>query len=103
MRVCRFGFGIWLFVYPSAWLPRVTFPSQVPFPRTISYRFSSLRLPRPVTLLRTWGYAGGTNINGSLISPGGFDPILSVFDATGGLLSSSALIDSNDDDSSRGN
>jgi hypothetical protein len=53
--------------------------------------------PSPSLVVRTWGYAGGTNANGQLILPGGFDPILSVFDATGGLLSSSPLIDTNND------
>lgn len=30
-------------------------------------------------VLRTWGYAGGTNANGDNVSSGGFDPILSLF------------------------
>ncbi len=33
--------------------------------------------------LRTLSYAGGTNADGSLISAGGFDPILSLFDSSG--------------------
>ena len=49
-----------------------------------------------VTLL-TWGYAGGTNANSQVIPSGGFDPVLSLFDATGGLLSTSLLIATNDD------
>src|ERR1700739_1416457 len=53
--------------------------------------------PSASLVVRTWGYAGGTNANGQVIAPGGFDPILSVFDATGGLLSSSALVDTNND------
>jgi PEP-CTERM motif len=53
--------------------------------------------PSASLVVRTWGYAGGTNANGQLILPGGFDPILSVFDATGGLLSSSPLVDTNND------
>jgi hypothetical protein len=36
----------------------------------------------PVTL-RTWSFAGGTNANGMAISPGGFAPVLSLFDAGG--------------------
>jgi len=43
--------------------------------------------------LRTWSYAGGTNAAGELISAGGFDPIVSVFDSEG------ALIADNDDGS----
>jgi hypothetical protein len=53
--------------------------------------------PSASLVVRTWGYAGGTNANGQLIAAGGFDPILSVFDATGGLLASSPLIDTNND------
>jgi hypothetical protein len=47
--------------------------------------------------LRTWSYAGGTNANGQIIPAGGFDPVLSLFDATGGLLASSPLVATNDD------
>jgi len=53
--------------------------------------------PSSSTIVRTWSYAGGTNAAGQVILPGGFDPILSVFDATGGLVASSLLIDSNND------
>jgi hypothetical protein len=35
---------------------------------------------------RTWSYAGGTNISGGVVSRGGFDPIVSLFDSTGLLL-----------------
>jgi hypothetical protein len=47
--------------------------------------------PGTVTL-RTLGYAGGVNGNSTVISAGGFDPILSLFDATGTLI---ALNDDN--------
>jgi hypothetical protein len=40
----------------------------------------------------TFGYAGGTNQAGQVIPRGGFDPVLSLFDATGGLNLSSPLI-----------
>lgn len=36
--------------------------------------------------LRTWHYDGGLNAAGVMIPAGGFDPILSLFDATGALL-----------------
>jgi hypothetical protein len=45
-----------------------------------------------VTLL-TQSYAGGTQADGNVVSAGGFDPILAVFDSTG------LLIGSNDDGS----
>ena len=37
-------------------------------------------------LFQTYGYAGGTNGNGTAISPGGFDPVLSLFDSAGTLI-----------------
>ena len=40
----------------------------------------------------TFGYAGGVNQAGQVIPAGGFDPVLSLFDATGGLNSSSNLV-----------
>jgi hypothetical protein len=52
----------------------------------------SISSPSDVTL-RTWSYAGGINANGEIISSGGFDPILALFDGTG------LLIDQNDDGS----
>jgi hypothetical protein len=39
--------------------------------------------------LTTLSYGGGVNAAGATISPGGFDPVLSVFDSTGALLTSS--------------
>ena len=53
--------------------------------------------PSASLVVRTWSYAGGTNANGQLIAAGGFDPILSLFNATGGLVSSSPLVDTNND------
>lgn len=38
-----------------------------------------------VTLI-TYSYAGGTNAAGTVISDGGFDPILALFDSTGALI-----------------
>ncbi|MDE3167813.1 MAG: PEP-CTERM sorting domain-containing protein, partial [Acidobacteriota bacterium] len=39
---------------------------------------------------------GGTNAAGNTILAGGFDPILSLFDGTGGLTASSILLTQND-------
>jgi hypothetical protein len=36
----------------------------------------------------TFSYGGGTNGNGMAIAPGGFEPYLSLFDASGNLLAS---------------
>ncbi len=53
--------------------------------------------PSASVTLRTWSYAGGTNAVGQVITAGGFDPELSIFDITGGLSASSVLIDTNND------
>jgi PEP-CTERM motif len=44
--------------------------------------------PSSVTL-RTWSYAGGTNAANVVIAPGGFDPVLFLFDAAGNLIGES--------------
>jgi len=36
--------------------------------------------------IRSYGYAGGTTSTGVVVPPGGFDTVLSLFDATGGFL-----------------
>jgi hypothetical protein len=41
--------------------------------------------PAPYAL-ETFGYAGGVMSDGSVIPAGGFDPILSLFDSTGNLI-----------------
>lgn len=53
--------------------------------------------PTASTVVETWSYAGGVNAAGDPISAGGFDPVLSVFDAAGGLIASSVLEATNDD------
>lgn len=53
--------------------------------------------PSASVLLRTWGYAGGTNTDGTVITRGGFDPVLTLFDATGGLSAASPFIIDNND------
>jgi hypothetical protein len=53
--------------------------------------------PSGTVTLRTWSYAGGTNAAGQVIPSGGFDPVLSLYDATGGLNALSPLIDFNND------
>ena len=39
----------------------------------------------------TFSYGGGVNGNGLAIAPGGFEPYLSLFDASGGFLASTLL------------
>ncbi len=51
------------------------------------FNFSMAGAASDVTL-RTWSYAGGTNAAGTSIAAGGFDPILTLFNAsTGNLIS----------------
>jgi len=47
------------------------------------FQFTALT---PSFTAQTLSYAGGTNANGTVIPAGGFDPFLSLFDATGGLV-----------------
>lgn len=42
--------------------------------------------PMSDVTLRTWSYAGGTNDAGAEIARGGFDPIVTLFDASGNLM-----------------
>ncbi len=49
--------------------------------------------PSTVTI-QTFGYAGGTNGAGASIADGGFDPMISVFDATGDQFQLAANDDS---------
>ena len=42
--------------------------------------------PTSDVTLRTWSYAGGTNAAGAEVARGGFDPIVTLFDASGNLI-----------------
>src|SRR4051794_23762944 len=55
------------------------------------FNFSILD-PADVTL-RTLSYGGGTSANGNVITPGGFDPIITLFDDAGNFIT-----DNDDDD-----
>jgi hypothetical protein len=46
---------------------------------------ATLSVPGTLTL-QTYGFGGGTNGNGASIASGGFDPLVAVFDNTGGLI-----------------
>lgn len=58
---------------------------------TVQFFNFSVGAASTVTLL-TYSYAGGVQADGNVVAQGGFDPILSLFDASTGLL-----INSNDD------
>jgi hypothetical protein len=57
----------------------------------------SLAVDADVTL-RTLSYAGGVNAAGTLIDAGGFDPVIALFDGSGG----GAILFNGDDDSGPG-
>jgi len=44
----------------------------------------TLLAPGTITV-QTWGYGGGTNAAGMLIAPGGFEPLLNMFNAPSGI------------------
>lgn len=43
----------------------------------------SVEEPAADVTFRTWSYAGGTNASGAEIARGGFDPVITLFDARG--------------------
>ena len=53
--------------------------------------------PSASFVAQTLSYASGTNGAGTAIPAGGFDPVLSLYNATGGLVASSTLVAMNDD------
>ena len=87
MRLSRFGFVILAFCLSIGVAAAGNFSFTGTFSQDDQLQVFLFTAPSASTLLRTWSYAGGTNAAGQVILPGGFDPILSVFDATGGLLS----------------
>jgi len=97
MRVCRLGFGILASCLSIGVAAAGNFSFTGTWTQDDQLEIFQFTAPSATTLLRTWGYAGGTNFDGNLILHGGFDPILTVFDATGGLLPSSVLVDQNND------
>jgi hypothetical protein len=99
MRLSRFGFGILASCLTVGVAAAGNFSFTGAFSQDDQLRVFLFTAPSASTTLRTWSYAGGTNSNGQNILAGGFDPILSVFDATGGLLPSSLLVTDNNDGS----
>ncbi len=47
--------------------------------------------------IRTLSYSGGKNADGKIIPPGGFDPILTLFDSDGNYIDESNDIDTDND------
>lgn len=95
MRLARFG--IVALCVSSGVAAASSFSFTGAFSQDDQLQIFLFTAPTVDTLVRTWSYAGGTNAAGTVIPAGGFDPVLSVFDATGGLTSSSPLVAFNDD------
>jgi PEP-CTERM motif len=97
MRLSRFGclaLGLCLYTGVAA---AGSFSFTGSFVEDDNLQIFLFTAPGAGAVVRTWSYAGGTNAAGQLIPRGGFDPILTVFDATGGFSAASALVDSNND------
>jgi hypothetical protein len=97
MRLSRFGFLVLAFCFSIGVAAAGNFSYTGAFSQDDQLETFLFTAPSASTVVRTWSYAGGMNAAGQMILPGGFDPILSVFDATGGLVASSLLVASNND------
>jgi hypothetical protein len=97
MRLSRFGFLVLAFCFSIGVAAAGNFSYTGAFSQDDQLETFLFTAPSASTVVRTWSYAGGMNAAGQMILPGGFDPILSVFDATGGLVTSSLLVASNND------
>ena len=71
----------------------VSFTGQLAGDNAVQLFSFTLGASSDVTL-RTWSYAGGMNATGSLVSAGGFDPVVSLFFGSG----DAALLIGADDD-----
>ena len=97
MRFSRTGFVILLVCLFSSIAAANSFSFTGTFLQDDDMQIFLFSAPSNSVELRTWGYAGGVNANGDTIANGGFDPVLSLFDATGGFGPLSPLIEVNDD------
>ena len=97
MRLSRYGLLVLVFCLSIGVAAAGNFSYTGAFSQDDQLATFLFTAPSASTVVRTWSYAGGINDAGQVILPGGFDPILTVFDAAGGLVASSSLIDSNND------
>ncbi len=97
MRLSRFGFLVLACCLSMGVAAAGNFSYTGAFSQDDQLQVFLFTAPSGSALVRTWSYAGGLNDAGQVILPGGFDPILTVFDATGGLVASSSLVDTNND------
>jgi len=95
LRLITFGFFLCAVVASAA-----DFSFTGTFLQDDQLQYFQFTAPSSSVTLQTFSYAGGVNAAGTIIAPGGFDPVLSLFNATGGLVGSSPLTATNDDGSS---
>lgn len=97
MRLSRLEIGAFVFCMLAGVASASSFSFSGTFTQDDQRQLFLFTAPSSDVLLRTWSYAGGTDAAGGIVAPGGFDPALALFDATGGFTTSSLLVDSNDD------
>jgi hypothetical protein len=101
MRLSRYGLVVLMFCLFSGLATAGSFSFTGTFIQDDQLEVFLFTAPSASVTLETWGYAGtgaGTNAAGTPILPGGFDPVLTVFDC--GIvcgLDSSTYVDSNND------
>jgi len=99
MRLWKLGLIAFVFFASAVVAPATDFSFTGTFTSDDQLQFFQFTAPSSSVTLKTLSYAGGTNAAGAIIAAGGFDPVLSLFDATGGLVGASLLIATNDDGS----
>jgi hypothetical protein len=96
MGLCKLGFAVLSACLVTGIASASSLSFQGAFTQDDQLQLFMFTAPSASFEVRTWSYAGGTAANGDTILPGGFDPVLSVFDANGGLVASSPLSGTND-------
>src|SRR6202046_4861227 len=73
-----------LFPTPASAAPVgfLSYTGALSTPQSVFEATFTLTTPDTVTF-QTWGFGGGTNAAGSVISPGGFDPLIALFSGSG--------------------
>jgi len=94
VRLSRLEIGAFVFCMLAGVASASSFSFSGTFTQDDQRQLFLFTAPSSDVLLRTWSYAGGTDAAGGIVAPGGFDPALALFDATGGFTTSSLLVDS---------
>ena len=92
MRVGRLGIILVFSAFISGAKASTSFSFTGTFVTDDQLELFEFTAPSASVTLETFGYGGGMNQMGTVIPAGGFAPVLSVFDATGGLISASPLV-----------